>query len=176
MKAPWKATVTLQILNHFLRNSRGGCWCFWHLIRDVDVASEIWWLKKADFFFFHSHRSFSHASISRFPPPTVCSVIPLATHAVCFMSFEVFLYHITECSWWQRAQCSPSFYIYLWIYNTILLSPTLHSLITAKEQNLSKINELQAICLVFFFCLGLDTYFLLTRQFFFYVGEFNFCL
>lgn len=38
----------LQILNHFLRNGRGGCWCFWHLIRDGDVASEIWWL----FFFF----------------------------------------------------------------------------------------------------------------------------
>lgn len=51
--------------------------------------------------------------MSRLALPAVCSVIQLATHAVCFMSFEVFVYHITECSWWQRAQCSPSFYIRL---------------------------------------------------------------
>lgn len=46
----------LQILNHFLRNGRGGCWCFWHLIRDGDVASEIWWL----FFFFFIRIEVSH--------------------------------------------------------------------------------------------------------------------
>lgn len=59
-----------------------------------------------------------------------------------FYIFQVILYHIAECSQWQRAQCSLSFYPYLFmnisIYEYITpctythsrrLCPTLSSLI-----------------------------------------------